>query len=309
MSDALLQFAFPITTESSSVSANTAYLHQVLAVCKPKGATPAGITLCTSSAAAAVLTDNVDVLELFSAGLTQVYVCVNADLNIDALVNPVLSNFYTVLISSDFTTGDLSTMDLGDFEGVVGYAFTGQSDAKAFALVENQVGFYTIAANKSKNMFYAFGKLLAAQTWGSKQYKQMPYNDLVILVGTMLSMYNDKVSFVLTSPEGGNRLGFFSAGGKAITAPYILKEINIALQAAAVAYIEVNEPDYTAKEAALLENDLNNVILSFIDSDTISGGSISITITDGSNFNAVGTATIPEPKALWRVPTTLRVTQ
>lgn len=107
MNKILLDFIFPITSIEPTQQASTAFLKQALVVVKPKSMVPTGVvTLCTSMAQVLALTDNAEAEQLFNAGLSRVYICPMDDLNLAAVLN-ANKNFYTLLISSDFTKDDV----------------------------------------------------------------------------------------------------------------------------------------------------------------------------------------------------------
>jgi hypothetical protein len=136
----------------------------------------------------------------------------------------------------------------------------------------------------------------------------MPVSDAIEELGDANALYNDKVSFVLSDDEFGNKLALFVAGGKAIVAPYIVKNIMIDLQSKALQWISGNQPQYTLKEAALLETRLQeDVINSYILRRMITAGVVEITLVN-ENFVASGDINISEPKALWRVFAEMRQT-
>lgn len=301
MSDILLNYAFTVNKITPLPSANVAYIKQILAIVKPLDGVPAEIVKCTTKAQVAALTTNEDVLELFNAGLSSVYVLPSADLGVTEIVEAGMDNFFTVLISSDFNTTELENFSRGMFKGVLGYSFTNETAAKHFAAVEDQVGFYGIAANKAKNMFYAFGVFLSATTWKNQQYITMPYDDGVNDLGTAKGLFNDRISFVLTSDDYGTRLAFFAAGKQAITAPYIYENLKIDAQSAAVSYITLNKPDYTITAASLLENAVQGALdKKYVDTGLVTSASVSITLVN-DNFRATGIIAVPPPKALWGV--------
>jgi hypothetical protein len=202
-------------------------------------------------------------------------------------------------------------LDLGGFDGVVGYSSTSESFAKAFALVSNQCGFFTDSTSKAKNMFYAFGSMLSnLVNWLNQQYIEMPFDNGVSLLGDANNMFDDRVSFVLTDPQQfGNRLSLFAAGQKAIIAPYILKNLQIDLQSRALQWISGNQPQYTLADAALLETRLQEDVLNLYINvrKWISAGTIAITLVE-DNFVATGAINVAEPKALWRVFNEMRET-
>lgn len=191
---------------------------------------------------------------------------------------------------------------VGPFEGVVGYSSDDAEFDKTFGTASKRVGFFGSSANRAKNMFFAFGKLLSnLASWRNQQYIEMPFDDEIDELGEALSLFDDRVSFALADDEFGKRLGLFTAGGKAIAAPYILKNLRIDLQSRALQWIAQNQPAYTLTEASLLEQVLQDeVIQSYVERRLIESGSISITLVQ-QNFVANGTITVPTPKALWRV--------
>lgn len=408
MAKILLDYFFPIQAISPTPQASTAFLKQVLAVVKPKvGVTPGTISLATSAAQVQALTDNTDVLQLFSGGLSRVYVLPVNTLDLGDILEAGGSQFYTLLVSSDFADADMQAtqaslvkgnltflskiagfegndieiefldtavagsevvtvvgkkisvaMDgggstatqlktaidakaeaaelisvsiasgqgataqaafavdnleggddlfLGSWKGVVGV----NSDDKDFladqAVIENRVAFYDIGANGAKNMFYAFGKLLSNPTnWTNQQYITMPFAADVNTLGDANNLFDQKISFVLSDDEFGKRLGLFAAGGKAITAPYITKNLEIDLQSTALSYISGNQPAYSLKQAALLEDELQKVITGkpgnpgYIGRQWIEAGTVEIRL-EQENFVASGYINISEPNAMWRI--------
>ncbi len=203
-------------------------------------------------------------------------------------------------------SGDI---DLGDFEGVVGVSSTDDSFLADQAAISNRCAFHTTSGNKAKNMFFAFGKLLSnVLNWRNQQYIDMPFADDVETLGDANALFDDKISFVISDDEFGDRLGLFCAGGKAITAAYIKKNLVIDLQSAALTYISGNQPEYTHKHAALIEDDLQKVINEdYIEEGLIEAGTAEVTLEE-DNFVASGEFNISEPKALWRIFGELRQT-
>lgn len=191
---------------------------------------------------------------------------------------------------------------VGDFEGVIGMSSDDDTFLENNAAIENQVAFFTKTANGAKNMFYAFGSLLSnLSNWRNQQYISMPVNDDIDDLGEANGYFDDKVSFVLNDTQYGNRLGLFAVGGKAIVAPYILKNLRVDLQSRALNWIASNQPQYTLKEASLLETRLQeDVINLYISLGWITEGTVTISLVQG-NFVANGEITVPEPKALWRI--------
>lgn len=200
----------------------------------------------------------------------------------------------------DAVAGSGSALDLGAFAGVMGVSSTDDSFLAEQAATGNRVGFHTTSGNKAKNMFYAFGKLLAASSWKNQQYVEMPHADDVDTNGEADNLFDDKISFVISDDEDGERLALFAVGGKAIVAPYIKKNLMIDLQSKALQFVSGNQPSYNAKNAALLEDELKSVIDSYVERQLIDEGTVEITLVN-DNFVATGNFNISEPKALWRI--------
>lgn len=193
-------------------------------------------------------------------------------------------------------------LEVGTFDGVIGVASDDTTFCAAQAVIENRCAFFKKTANGAKNMFYAFGSMLSnPSNWLNQQYITMPYDDEVDELGEATSFFDDKVSFVIADSEFGTRLGLFVCGGKAIVAPYILKNLRIDLQSSALTWISGNQPQYTMKEAALLETRLQeDVINLYITRKWIDAGVVEIALEE-DNFVASGDINVSEPKALWRV--------
>ena len=420
----LLDYFFPITSIEPTPAASTAFLKQVCIVVNPKVAVPTGvITLCTSMSQVAALTDNTEAQQLFNAGMSRVYVLPMDDLALGDALEGHESDFFTVLISSDFTDAEVTATQAtgvititsyanlvsgtddaitiggtaftaqtgaavlgeatfqaatsndataaslaaqinahavastkvvatvlnavvtltavadgsggnavtltytdndtnvgatlsgisaghliggdglyaGAFEGVIGLASTDDTFLATHAAISNRVAFHTTSSNKAKNMFYAFGKMLSnSLEWRNQQYVEMPFADDVETLGDATALFDDKISFVISDDEFGERLALFAAGGKAIVGPYIKRNLQIDLQSSALSYISGNQPAYTKKQAALLEDELQKVMQSYIDDESIESGTVEITLEE-ENFVASGSINISEPKALWRI--------
>jgi hypothetical protein len=298
----LLDYFFPITAIEPTPAASTAFLKQVCIVVKKKsGGTDGVITATTAMAGVTALTDNLEAQQLYNAGMNKVYVLVNDDLDLADILEGHESDFHSILISSDFVDADVTGADFGEFEGVIGVSSTDDTFLAVQAAISNRAAFHTTSGNKAKNMFYAFGKMLSnALSWRNQQYISMPFADDVDTLGEAETLFDDKISFVISDTEFGNRLSLFAAGGKAITAPYITKNLQLDMQSSALQYISGNQPAYTLKQAALLEDELQKVVQGYIDDEEIENGVVEVELEE-DNFIASGSINISEPKALWRV--------
>lgn len=206
-------------------------------------------------------------------------------------------------VSGATLSGGTAAAAYGTFKGVIGISSTDSEVLDDEAATENHVAFNEgTGGNGAKNMFYAFGKLLSnASQWRNQQYITMPFNDGIDQLGEANAAFDEKHSFVLNDDEFGNRLALFAVGGKAIVAPYIIKNLMVDLQSRALQWISGNQPAYTVKNASLLEARLQeDVINLYIARQWIELGTIQITV-ENDNFVATGAINVSEPKALWRV--------
>ncbi len=203
---------------------------------------------------------------------------------------------------------------VGVFEGVVGLSSADTAFCATQAAIENRACFFTNVTNKAKNCFYAFGKLLSNPSdWKNQQYITVPFDDGVAVLGNSEALFDDKVSFVISDDEFSTRLALFAAGGKAIVAPYILRNLEIDLQSKGLQYVSANQPAYTLTQAALIEDELQKVIdgdglengnPGYVGKGWITSGTVRITLAQ-DNFVASGAINIPTPRALWRINGTI----
>lgn len=416
----LLDYVFPISVITPTPAASTGFLKRVCLVCKPKTGQEGNVGqmfTCNNMTAVAVRTDNTNAQQLFNAGLSQVFILLANDLDLETPMETYKGQFFTLLISDDFEDADLeagietpavaaflvkadltftaktpgtggnsisvaflddttagneyahasgnaitlhgeggvstatqlkAALDdsvsvaalistaiasgqgavaqaafaldnlengaaavpgtgegllVGTFDGVIGVSSDDADFCADQVTKTNRCAFFTKAANGAKNMCFAFGSLLAnPSNWLNQQYITMPVNDDVAELGDANSLFDDKVSFVISDDEFGTRLALFSVQGKAIIAPYILKNLRIDLQSTALQWISQNQPQYTIKEASLLENRLQLDVINakYIALGWIESGTVEISLVQ-SNFVANGSIEVPQPKALWRV--------
>lgn len=244
---------------------------------------------------------------------TQLKAALDASAPASALISVAIDSGQAAVAQAAFALDNLEGGDdlaVGTFDGVIGFSTSDTDVAQAFGTAPNRVGFFRLDANGAKNMFFAFGKLLSnPSAWLNQQYIPMPFNDGVDLLGEANALFDDRISFVLNDTEFGNRLAFFVAGGKAIVAPYIKKNLSIDLQSQTLNWISANQPQYTLVNASLLESNLQEKVIQqkYIDTKMITDGVVEISLVN-DNFVATGEVNITEPKAFWRVFGNLRST-
>lgn len=305
MKDVLLEYVMKVDAYAPTPSASTAYIRKVLCIVKPlpEGATGT-ITECTTKAEIQALT-TANCHVLLEAGLPSVYVLPMNDLNISDIVEADNKKFFTILVDGAFTNEDLNGFDAGDFAGVIGWTVEDREQAKNWGYGDSNVGFYDLAVNGSQNMYYAFGKLLSANNWKNQQYIEMPYGSGISSINQAELMFEDSISFVLTSEEYQNRLALFASNRRAIVAPYVYEELTLKLQSKALQYISLNQPNYTEAEASLLEDALQGVVDGYVEQGILTHGKVVVSLTD-EQFVAQASINIPEPKALWRIRATMK---
>lgn len=300
MKDVLLEYVMKVDAYAPLPSASTAYIRKVLCVVKPNGETKDTITECTEASEIQALTD-AKVEKMLDAGMTSVLVLpVDALTGLKTILEATDKKFFTILIDGAFDNSAVSAIDLGSFAGVVGWSTENEEEGREFAIKGNNVGYIDASANLSQNMYWAFGKLLSANNWKNQQYIEMPLSSGINTINKAELLFEDAVSFVLTSEEYGNRLALFASNRRAIVAPYVFEELQLKLQSKAVQYISLNQPNYTEAEASLLEDSLQAVIDSYVEQGLLTHGSIVVKLTD-ENFVVSATIRVPEPKALWRI--------
>ena len=298
--DVLLEYVMKVSAVAGTPPASLAYLRKVLCVVPPKAeVTENKISTCTSRAEVEALTD-AKCWALFNGGLSNIFVLPASSLALSAVIDAATEKFFTVIIDTSFDNTAIGSLDLGGFDGVVAWGSAAQAEARAFTVQKNNVGFFDLSANAGENLYFAFGKLLSAASWRNQQYIEMPKGSEIDTLGEAELLFEDALSFVLTSEQYGNRLGLFASNQRAIVAPYIYEEIRIRLQSAALNYIALNQPNYTTAEAALLEDVLNSVIGEYVENGTIESGSVKVS-TSAEQFILNAEIRVAEPKALWRI--------
>lgn len=303
----LLDYFFKVTAIEPTPQASTSFLRQVLVLVKPKaGVTPGTLATITAASQIAAHTDNADAAQLFNGGLTRIYLLPVADLDIAAELEPHLSKFFTIAISSDFSDAEIAARDFGAFDGVTFLSGTDDEDLAQEAIIEKVVAMHTTAVTKARNLFFGIGKFLSATAWRNQQYIQMPFADDIDSVGEADALFDSKISFVLSDTQYGNRLALFAAGGKAIAAPYIKKNLIIDMQSAALAYISANQPAYTVREASLLEDQIQKVMDAYVAQGDIEVAVAVVTLRPGEGFTVDGDFRVSEPQALWRIEAEMR---
>ena len=240
---------------------------------------------------------------------TQLKTKLDASTAAAALITTAIASGQGATAQASFAEDNLENgdgLDLGTWNGVVGVSSDDVDFLEDQAIITNRTAFFGNSTNKAKNMFFAFGSLLSSRDWTNQQYIAMPFDDGIDTLAEAENLFENKISFVLSSDEYLNRLSLFTNNRKAIVAPYIFEYFQLSLQGWGVTYIALNQPKYTIKEASLLQDYLQEKSdARFIATEMVELITIKISLVE-DNFMANGDLVISEPKALWRVNSVLQ---
>lgn len=219
---------------------------------------------------------------------------------------------YLVGAEADFFTIFNVEFDVAEFmeqtaswEGVRG--FVSANDVhEEFIILPNVCGFWhqTNSPVNAYNPLRAFGELLSASLWRNQQYSASSVSDgCVTTVGNAELLFADRWSFWISDNTTGNVLGFFVAGGKSITTPYITAELELLMQADMTNYLAVNQPFNTSISRSQLERIGGKRIQEFIELGYLDPDQANTVQIFESNevFVVNGNMVVAPAVALWRI--------
>lgn len=303
--DVLLNYVLKAQAIEPIAPVSRAYLHNVMVIVKLKQDAAAGVYECTTKAEVQSYTDSMAYVMLDN-GMTKIYICAVEQYSAaQALLDASDYKYFTIITDPAFT--DTPTA-INGFNGVSIWETTVENTAKEYAGIAtaNNTAFISASPATGENMYTATAILLSGLTWRNHQYAAMPAAGATSDLGKAESYFENRLSFVLNSPEFGNRLAFFVNRGRAIIAPYIYEEFTLDLQGWALTYINLNQPDYNNVEAAKLQSYLlNKAAEKYIDTGLVTALTILIA-ADQDNFIMSGNIAIAEPKATWRIKATIQ---
>jgi len=246
-----------------------------------------------------------EIAGLFDAGLNKVSLIYIDDISkLTPLIERKETDFFTLHNTSDFTTDEFLNASL-NWQGVRGFAEVDRKICKDNANIKNTCAFYVADSGKNAyKSFYSFGSLLSAGTWRNQQYiSTLSPDGAIVDLGAAEGLFDDRISFFLSDLTNGTRLGFFVAGGRSITAPYVEKEIELMLQHAMTKFLTVNQPFNVELERAELERIGQAKVNYYIDLgylDPASENDIKIS-KSAEAFKVNGKLTTAPAVALWRL--------
>lgn len=257
LGESLNGYFMPIVVKPAPTPTALGYLKRLCLVVKPKTGVSEQFIQLTDSGTLPNYTNNVNGYQIFQ-NLNSVYLAVCSDLStLDDLINPNLSEFFTLLLSDDYSEADIATLAKGNFKGVVGANIATLLNSTTFANQPNQVASCNANAN---DLSYLFGLLLAQNDWSNLQAVVVP------LANPIKSTYDDyfdkKISFIGTDKISGiHKVCGFFCGGRPIVTPYIMEQLKNQLQDEWQAYLVRNSPSVSGLNCAKIQSYLYDEVL------------------------------------------------
>lgn len=297
----LLNFVVPTTIIDALPSADISWLKNVIVIAKGSSE---GIFDATTKAEVTSHTD-AKAFELLSSGMSKITLCVAETLEsaktlLDA---DTTHRTLTVLVDPAFT--DITTALGWTRDYVLGWQTKTKESAKSAAAASDVCAFYDAADSDGIIMYRAFGQFLSQNGWSNLQLTRLDDSDQygITDLGEADELFDAKVSFAMTDPEYKTCLALFAAGGKTIAAPYLLKQAKIQTQGLFVQYLSLRQPNYTLREAGLIESYLNsNLNEIFIQTNLLNALTITVDLDSSLNdWQVLGQLSVEKPKAIWRM--------
>ena len=302
----LLNFVVPTTVRDVLPSADLAWLKNVMVIAKPKsGATASGIVDYTSVTDIKAQTDS-KCYELLEMGMNKISICFAASLaDAKTLLDADTTHRYmTLLIDPEFDDITVALAWTGR-EYVLGWHTATKADALAAAAGKDVCAFYDVADTAGILMYRAFGQFLSQNTWKNLQLTRLDDSNSygITDLGVAEELFAAGVSFALTDPEYKTCLALFAAGKATIVAPYILKQARIQTQSLFVQYLSLRNPNYTIREAGMIENYLNsNMQQIYVQTDLVEKLSIKVDLDPATDdWYVAGILQVRKPRAIWRM--------
>lgn len=299
----LLNFVVPTTIRDVVPSADLSWLKNVIVIAKPNGDTT-GFVECTTRAAVEAVTD-AKCYELLESGMSSITVLAVSTLAAakTALDADTSHRYLTVLIDPAFTT--ITDALAWTRSYVLGWSTTTKADAKTAAAGKDVSAWYDESDTYGILMYRAFGQFLSQSGWKNLQETRLDDSDEfgITDLGTAEELFDAKVSFAVTDPEYKTCMTLFAAGGKTIAAPYLLKFANIQTQSLFLQYLSLRNPNYTIREAGLIESYLANKLNEiFVQTNLLEAISITVELDPAINdWSVSGTLQVRKPRAIWRM--------
>jgi hypothetical protein len=264
LGESLNGYFMPIVVKPAPTPTALGYLKRICLVAKPKGGVNKQFIQITDSTKISDYTTNTNGYQLLqSLGSIYLAVCNNLS-TLDDLINPNISEFFTLLLSDDYAEADIATLDKGNFKGVIGANIGTLANAFTFASQQNQVASSNANAN---DLSYLFGLLLSQNDWGNLQAIQTPIGSPIS--STYDDYFDKKISFIGTDKISGvHKVCGFFCGGRPIVTPYVMEQLKTQLQDEWQAYLVRNSPTVDDLNCAKIQSFLyETVLVNYIQTD------------------------------------------
>lgn len=301
----LLDYAVPFKQVESLPPPSFGFLHKLGVIVKhDEASSVADITLVTDPEELPALTAFAPELKgSFDGGLSSIYLIrVQAATDIPGLVDEKEGISYSLYCHQSIPAADFFPA-IPSWKGVK-MAVTSTPEDYVQAMTKGVCLFHSETTLDSYNPLLAIGELLSSASWRNQQYiASATSTGTVKTLGKCEALFDARISFWLQDDDNGNRLGFFVAGGKSITTPYIEKEIELTMQFEMANFITVNQPFNTAVQRASLERIGNSIIQENLDRGYLDpDGENTVKVTESPEaFIVNGNLTTSPSVALWRV--------
>lgn len=281
--------ALKFTLQEGVIAQGKGFLKQMCIICKPKAGATAGKYLITSEQELTAQTDNTSGLAIFRGGLSNFYLITTDDITtVGSLLVEGENDFYTAVVTEDFTDAEKVTVEDINFKGNV---FTITSDvavAEAFIQGYDKRGVYI--SIDSKALLFSLSSIFNTTVginYNDGQYLNQGADGIggVDNDGVAENYFNKRLSFGYSDKTAGNLLAGLFVGKKAFSYRYVYKSLEIDLQNAGLNYIAVQRPKNTKAGRHQIKVIFRPIFNNYINNSLI--GSNYILNISGSNENFI----------------------
>jgi hypothetical protein len=305
--ESINNYFMPIVVKPAPAPTSLGYLKRICLAVKPKDDSVEDQFLqIIDKTTLGDYTNNGNGYQLFNK-LRSIYLAVCSDLStLNALLDPANSQFYTVLLSDDYSTDEIASVNIGTFKGVLAANFTVLDLASAFALGLNQVASCNSTAN---DLTYLFALLLSENNWNNLQAAQTPNGSPI--ASAFDDYFDKKLSFIGTDKISGvHKVCGFFCGGRPIITPYVMEQLKVELQDEWQAYLVKNSPNVSELNCAKIQSYLyDGVLINYIQTDEYPNRPLTYAnikvYMENSDFAGKCDIEISKVTAWWKLLTTI----
>jgi hypothetical protein len=304
--ESLNNYFMPIVVKPAPAPTSLGYLKRICLVVKPRDSVSDQFVQIADSSFLPDYTNNVNGYQLLNK-LSSIYLAVCSNLlTLNYLLDPVNSQFFTLLVSDDYNGSELADINIGTFRGVVASNLNNISSASSFAKGMNQVASCNETAN---DLAYLFALLLSDINWSNQQAVQTPIGSPI--ASTFDDYFDRKLSFIGTDKISNiHKVCGFFCGARPIITPYIMEQLKVELQDKWQAYLVKNSPNVSELNCAKIQSYLyEDVLANYIQTDEYANRplvSADIKVyMENNDFAGMCDIEISKLTAWWRLLTTI----